>query len=86
MAERDAPPANLFHACRLDLGLSAARPAAILGLSDGRTIRYWEREQRPIPGPVWLALLHLVSLKGSPALADKLLSGPLRAARDYLLS
>jgi len=45
-----------FRAIRQRAGLSQARLAALLRLSDGRTIRRYESGERPIPGPVSLLM------------------------------
>jgi transcriptional regulator with XRE-family HTH domain len=45
-----------FRAIRQRAGLSQARLAALLRLSDGRTIRRYEAGERPIPGPVSLLM------------------------------
>ena len=49
-----------FREARHKLGLSAAKMARLLGLSDGRTIRRYEADEIEISGPVerltrWLA-------------------------------
>jgi DNA-binding transcriptional regulator YiaG len=45
-----------FRAIRKRAGLSQARLAALLRLSDGRTVRRYEAGERPIPGPVSLLM------------------------------
>jgi DNA-binding transcriptional regulator YiaG len=45
-----------FRAIRQRAGLSQARLAALLRLSDGRTIRRYETGERSIPGPVLLLM------------------------------
>jgi transcriptional regulator with XRE-family HTH domain len=45
-----------FRAIRQRAGLSQARLAALLRLSDGRTIRRYETGERSIPGPVSLLM------------------------------
>jgi DNA-binding transcriptional regulator YiaG len=43
-----------FKAARLALGVSASQLARMLQLGDhgGRTVRRWEADERPVPGPV----------------------------------
>ena len=42
------------------LGLSAERFAAAVGVASGRTVRRWERGDRPIPGSVALLVARLL--------------------------
>lgn len=51
MDESELTPADL-KAAQDALGLSDARLAAWLGVSDGSTVRKWKRGDRDIPGPV----------------------------------
>lgn len=41
-----------FKSIRLSFGLSAAKMADILMISDGRVIRRWESGDAALPGPV----------------------------------
>lgn len=50
-----------FRTARAQLELSAAKLARVVGLSDGRVIRYYEAG-RPIPEPVALLLELILSL------------------------
>lgn len=50
-----------FRAARKSFGLTQAALAADLGLKDGRTIRRWESGERPIPGPVCIAIEALLT-------------------------
>jgi DNA-binding transcriptional regulator YiaG len=45
-----------FRAIRQRAGLSQARLAELLRLSDGRTVRRYEAGERSIPGPVSLLM------------------------------
>ena len=53
-------PAALKSA-RHTLGLSARGFAAAVGIASGRTVRRWERGDRPVPGPVALLVARLLS-------------------------
>ena len=52
--------AEIFRRCRDALRLSQAEIAAALHVSGGRTVRRWELGERPIPGPVWVALRYMM--------------------------
>jgi len=49
-----------LKAARKRLGLSQHKLAGRLGVSDGRTVRRWEREGATVPGPVAIAVEALV--------------------------
>ena len=49
-----------FKDARNELGLSANKMAQALGLADGRTVRRYEAGDRPIPGPVIIALGYMI--------------------------
>jgi transcriptional regulator with XRE-family HTH domain len=52
-----------FTAAREKLGLSKEALARILGVSSGRTVRWWESGGRPVTGPVALAMRLLLERK-----------------------
>lgn len=41
-----------LRAARKSLGLTAQGFADLVGVSNGRTVRYWESGDRKVPGPV----------------------------------
>lgn len=51
-----------LRSIRSQLGLSTAGLAALLQVSDGRTVRRWEAGDREIPGPA-IVLLRLLAKK-----------------------
>lgn len=55
--------ADRFKTIRHALGLSADQLAKLVGVSDGRTIRRWEAEDRDIPGPVAVLLEAIMDSK-----------------------
>jgi transcriptional regulator with XRE-family HTH domain len=61
----------LFRTCRHALGLSAQGMAAALRVADGRTVRRWERGDRNIPGPAWIALQFLLRQAQQERLANE---------------
>ncbi|MCW5615839.1 MAG: helix-turn-helix domain-containing protein [Rhodocyclaceae bacterium] len=58
-----------LRAIRNQFGLSQSELAALLKVSDGRTVRRWEAGDRDIPGPA-IVLLRLLAKK--PALLKHL--------------
>ena len=52
-----------FRAAREQLGLSKAALARILGVSSGRTVAMWEHGERPVTGPVALAMRQQIRIK-----------------------
>jgi len=69
----------LFRSCRHALGLSAQGMAAALRVADGRTVRRWERGDRDIPGPAWVALRFLLRQQHQTRLAEEVDSALARA-------
>lgn len=53
-----------LRAARKRLGLTQAKLAALLGISDGRAVRRWESGRRDIPAPIVVLLTAILTSKG----------------------
>jgi hypothetical protein len=78
--ERISPPFGfdtgppLFKACRLVLGYSPLRLADLFAMekNGAGTIERWERGVKPIPGPIWIALLYYLEKADEWGLVEKI--------------
>lgn len=68
----DPYEAELFQRCRRALNLSYEELAEALALGSDRTIRRWEKGEKDVPGPCFVAISYMLRDIGRQDLVDEI--------------